>query len=127
MNGIPTSHHPLPVRISSAGTDLETISPLLSEAQAAVGDVPALLDLAKSVAATAPKPGEGRTAFLWELLASVTAVDIAAGRVLEPHLDAVAILAQARDKTAQDGGDFPDPDGPDFEGTWASSPPRRPA
>ena len=105
MNGIPISHHPLPVRISSAAADLETISPLLSEAQDAVGDVPALLELAKAAAATAPKPGDGRTAFLWEILASVTAVDVAAGRVLEPHLDAVAILAQAgrRGGTARPG------------------------
>ncbi|WP_155855832.1 acyl-CoA dehydrogenase family protein [Arthrobacter sp. 9MFCol3.1] len=118
MNGIPISHHPLPVRISSATADLETISPLLSEAQAAVGDVPALLELAKSAAAAAPKPGDGRTAFLWEILASVTAVDVAAGRVLEPQLDAVAILAQAGDDAAQHGRDCPDPDDADFEGTW---------
>ena len=118
MNGIPTAHYPLPVRISSAAAALDALSPLLSEAHAAVGDVPALLDLAKAAAATAPKPGDGRTAFLWEILASVTAVDVAAGRVLEPHLDAVAILAQAGDKAAQDGGDFPNPDGAEFEGTW---------
>jgi hypothetical protein len=29
------------------------------------------------------------------VLASVTAVDVAAGRVFEPHLDALAILSQA--------------------------------
>src|SRR6478736_5469782 len=118
MNGIPISHHPLPVRISSAAAELETISPLLSEAQDAVGDVPALLELAKAAAAAAPKPGDGRTAFLWEILASVTAVDVAAGRALEPHLDAVAILAQAGDDAARHGRDCPDPDNADFEGTW---------
>jgi len=32
---------------------------------------------------------------LWELLASVAATDVAAARVLEPHLDAVAILFQS--------------------------------
>ena len=91
----PRSPSTRPVRISSDPAYLDTIGPLLSAAQAAVGDVPALLDLAKAAGATAPKPGEGRTAYLWEILASVTAVDVAAGRVLEPHLDAAAILAQA--------------------------------
>jgi len=107
-----------PVRISSAAGDLDAISPLLAEAQAAVGDVPALLDLAKAAAATAPKPGEGRTAFLWEILASVTAVDVAAGRVLEPHLDAAAILGQAAGLAAGEGRDCPDFGGTRFEGAW---------
>ncbi|WP_223987684.1 acyl-CoA dehydrogenase family protein [Arthrobacter sp. NicSoilB8] len=90
----------------------------MAEAQAAVGDVPALLDLAKAAAATAPKPGEGRTAFLWEILASVTAVDVAAGRVLEPHLDAAAILAQAAGLAAGEGRDCPDFGGIRFDGAW---------
>lgn len=120
MNG---THRPLPsvispVRISSGAAGLAAISPLLTEAQAAVGDVPALLDLAKTAAATAPKPGEGRTAFLWEILASVTAVDVAAGRVLEPHLDAAAILGQAAALPAADGRDYPDFDGIRFDGAW---------
>ena len=107
-----------PVRISSADPDLNAIGPLLTGAQAAVGDVPALLDLAKAAAEAAPKPGEGRTAFLWEILASVTAVDVAAGRVLEPHLDAAAILGQAADVAAGEGRDCPDFNGIGFEGAW---------
>ncbi|MBT2538358.1 hypothetical protein [Arthrobacter sp. ISL-69] len=71
------------------------MAPLLGSVREAVGDVPALLALARDLGRTAPRPGEGSTARLWELLASVTAVDVAAGRVLEPHLDAVAILSQA--------------------------------
>ena len=133
MNGTFTAHHapsamlspanasPVgisPVVIGSAAEDLDAISPLLAEAQAAVGDVPALLDLAKTAAATAPKPGEGRTAFLWEILASVTAVDVAAGRVLEPHLDAAAILGQAAGLAAGEGRDCPDFDGIRFDGAW---------
>ena len=133
MNGTFTAHHApsamlspatvSPVRVSpvvigSAAEDLDAISPLLAEAQAAVGDVPALLDLAKTAAATAPKPGEGRTAFLWEILASVTAVDVAAGRVLEPHLDAAAILGQAAGLAAGEGRDCPDFDGIRFDGAW---------
>lgn len=42
-----------------------------------------------------PHPGRGRTLALWELLASVSAADLVAARVLEPHLDALAILDQA--------------------------------
>ncbi len=118
MNGTPASHHPQPLLISSAAADLDAISPLLSAAQAAVGDVPALLDLAKEAAATAPTPGEGRTAFLWEILASVTAVDVAAGRVLEPHLDAAAILAQAGRQAAQEDGNLPVSDRAHFDGAW---------
>ncbi|PNH83660.1 hypothetical protein CXZ05_12360 [Arthrobacter sp. AFG20] len=60
-----------------------------------MGDVPALLAIAQHAGRSAPKPGDGRTARLWELLASVAAVDVAAARVLEPHLDAGAILSQA--------------------------------
>nr|WP_307105747.1 acyl-CoA dehydrogenase family protein [Arthrobacter globiformis] len=61
----------------------------------AVGDVPALLAIAQQAGRSAPKPGDGRTVRLWELLASVAAVDVAAARVMEPHLDAGAILSQA--------------------------------
>ena len=95
MNRTSASPRPRAVRISSAPEDLAGLNPLLDDALSAVGDVPALLDLAKAAGDAAPKPGEGRTAFLWELLASVTAVDVAAGRAIEPHLDASAILAQA--------------------------------
>jgi hypothetical protein len=118
MNGTLNAHSPLPVSISSSVAELAEIAPLLAAAKAAVGDVPALLDLAKAVSAMAPKPGEGRTAFLWEILASVTAVDVAAGRVLEPHLDAAAILAQADSETARGGAGFPDRHGLSFEGAW---------
>ena len=86
------------------------MGPLLESVRLAAGDVPALLGLARDVGRTAPRPAEGSTAQLWELLASVTAVDVAAGRVLEPHLDAVAILAQA-------GSTDPAPEGT-TEGAW---------
>jgi len=95
MNSTRETRAPRPVRISSTPAELAAISPLLDAAGAGVGDVPALLALAKDVGETAPHPGAGKTAFLWEVLASVTAVDIAAGRILEPHLDAAAILGQA--------------------------------
>ncbi len=118
MNGTPHDQPPLAVRISSAPEDLAALNPLLAAAQSAVGDVPTLLDLAKTAEETAPKPGEGRTAFLWELLASVTAVDVAAGRILEPHLDAAAILAQAAADSGGEGRNSPDRAGARFEGVW---------
>jgi alkylation response protein AidB-like acyl-CoA dehydrogenase len=69
----------------------------------AAGDVPALLALAREAGRSWPKPGDGSTARLWELLASVSAVDVAAGRVFEPHMDALAILAHAeRTQTERD-------------------------
>ncbi|KQX05082.1 MULTISPECIES: acyl-CoA/acyl-ACP dehydrogenase [unclassified Leifsonia] len=42
-----------------------------------------------------PRPGFGDTALVWEVLASVAAVDLSLARMLEPHLDALAILDQA--------------------------------
>ena len=118
MNRTPDSQRPLAVRISSAPEQLAGLTPLLETARSAVGDIPALLELAKAAAATAPLPGGGRTAYLWEILASVTAVDVAAGRAIEPHLDASAILAQAAGQPAVDGGDCPDRDGGDSDGAW---------
>lgn len=118
MNGTHNAHPPRAVRISSSTADLAAVGPMLEAAHAAVGDVPALLELAKAVAATAPRPGEGRTGFLWEILASVTAVDVAAGRVLEPQLDAAAILAQAAGETAAEGRDCPEFDGSRIDGAW---------
>lgn len=57
--------------------------------------VQALLDWSAAIGIELPRPGFGDTALVWELLASVAAVDLAAARTLEPHLDALAILEQA--------------------------------
>lgn len=59
-------------------------------------DVAATIDWAVRVGRDAPLPGSGRTARLWELLADAARRDVAAARVLEPHLDALAVLDQAR-------------------------------
>ncbi|MBK4348966.1 acyl-CoA dehydrogenase family protein [Lacisediminihabitans sp. G11-30] len=40
-------------------------------------------------------PGSGETRQLWEALATAAAIDLGAARAMEPHLDAIAILAQA--------------------------------
>jgi alkylation response protein AidB-like acyl-CoA dehydrogenase len=42
-----------------------------------------------------PLPGGGRTWERWQFLADVAAIDLSTARVLEAHLDAVAILAEA--------------------------------
>ncbi|HEY3572697.1 MAG TPA: hypothetical protein VGK98_02600 [Arthrobacter sp.] len=92
-----------PVRLSpaearTAGGEPESsldLERLLDRVASAVGDVTALLAIAQQAGRSAPKPGDGQTAQLWELLASVAAVDVAAARVMEPHLDAGAILAQS--------------------------------
>lgn len=84
-----------PVRMISTQSELAWTVPLLDSVASAAGDVPALLSLAREAGGNWPLPGGGHTAHLWELLASVAAVDVAAGRVFEPHVDAQAILAQA--------------------------------
>jgi hypothetical protein len=102
----PVRLNPAPARKADVEPVLETgpvlegelsldVERLLDRVASAVGDVPALLAIAQQAGRSAPKPGDGRTARLWELLASVAAVDVAAARVLEPHLDAGAILSQA--------------------------------
>lgn len=53
------------------------------------------LELARSWATRLPLPGHGATTGLWEALATVGAVDLSVARTLEPHLDAMAILAEA--------------------------------
>lgn len=81
--------------MASTQRELAWTVPLLDSVASAAGDVPALLSLARDAGVNWPQPGGGHTALLWELLASVSAVDVAAGRVFEPHMDAQAILVQA--------------------------------
>ncbi|MGD8200594.1 acyl-CoA dehydrogenase [Ornithinimicrobium sp. W1679] len=73
------------------------LTALLDDARAAAGDPVAALALADRAASLLPLPGTGRTAELWRGLAELAAVDLTVARALEPHLDAVAILAQAAD------------------------------
>lgn len=57
--------------------------------------VGAALDLARDLGATTPVPGAGRTAERWELLGRLGSHDLTVARAVEPHLDALAILAEA--------------------------------
>ena len=56
---------------------------------------PLLEALAATDAGAVPLPGEGRTQERFAALARVATADVTAARVLEPHLDALAILAEA--------------------------------
>ncbi|WP_341953554.1 acyl-CoA dehydrogenase family protein [Salinibacterium sp. TMP30] len=60
------------------------------------GKVDAALQLAVTLGATVPLVGAGSTATLWSALATVAAADVTVARVVEPHLDALAILSQAK-------------------------------
>lgn len=84
-----------PVLLASTQEEFDRWMPLLERVSPLAGNVPALLDLASEAGGSWPLPGAGRTAVLWELLASVAATDVAAARIFEPHLDALAILQQA--------------------------------
>lgn len=71
---------------------------LLDAARAAAGDPDAALGLVERAAELLPRPSGGRTAELWRGMAELAAIDLTVARALEPHLDAVTILAQARDE-----------------------------
>lgn len=68
---------------------------LLDAAARCAGDPSPMLAALRATRGTPPVPGTGATLSLWELLASVAALDLTAARTLEPHLDAAAILDQA--------------------------------
>jgi alkylation response protein AidB-like acyl-CoA dehydrogenase len=69
---------------------------LAAEAEDARGDVRRALELAERWGGRLPAPGQGRTTHLWEALATLGAVDLTVARAVEPHLDALAILAEPR-------------------------------
>ena len=66
-----------------------------SHAADAGDDVRAGLDLAIRLGPDVPLPADRRTATRWNVLASAAAGDVTAARVVEPHLDALAILGEA--------------------------------
>lgn len=72
---------------------------LETAAAAAVTAVPlgveGALELARALGDQVPAPGRGRTAEYLSVLATLGAVDLTIARVVEPHLDALAILDQA--------------------------------
>lgn len=79
------------------------VSRYVSVAEASPGDVGALLELLPGAGVAVPLPASGRTLDRFAVLASVAFVDTTAARMLEPHLDALAILAEAGVRFADDG------------------------
>lgn len=63
--------------------------------QLAGADLGKVLDWSSTAAAAVPLPGGGQTLRRWEWLATVAAADLTLARSVEPHLDALAILAEA--------------------------------
>ncbi|MHA7239512.1 acyl-CoA dehydrogenase [Arthrobacter sp. TMS1-12-1] len=68
---------------------------LADRVDAARGSLPRTLALAGELGAVVPLPGSGRTVLTWQLLAGLAEADLTVARVVEPHLDALAILDQA--------------------------------
>jgi alkylation response protein AidB-like acyl-CoA dehydrogenase len=75
-------------------------------------DLAGALPLAHDLGHRLGTPGGGRTRELWEVLASLGAADLTVARAAEPHLDALAILDEARrggetgPPSAAEGGTF---------------------
>ena len=115
---------PVPVRLATGSasadgplTDRLDLVELAAGAGALVGKpVADALAWAVGVGRQAPLPGSGATLERWELLATVAAVDLTLARVLEPHLDALAVLAEAPDQGAPAPADA-------TYGVWAAEAP----
>ncbi|WP_104168538.1 acyl-CoA dehydrogenase family protein [Arthrobacter sp. SX1312] len=86
---------------------------LVDRVDAARGSLPRTLALAGELGAAVPLPGSGRTALTWQLLTTLAAADLTVARVVEPHLDALAILDQAGMGTPAGPAGLPD-----GAGTW---------
>lgn len=86
VDGVDTSAGPRPVLLGPGPA--RSLGPLPTSVDEALRDLPEWPgDLL---------PGHGATLRLWEVLATLAADDLAVARTVEPHLDALAILDQAR-------------------------------
>lgn len=85
------------VQFTPAGCVPETAftRDILAAAEQCAGDPGPMIRALQTTAGAPLLPGRGQTAALWQLLASVAALDLTAARTVEPHLDAAAILDQA--------------------------------
>lgn len=91
----------MPVLLDLGAGRSESLLALVGEASDARADVHASLALAVRIGSHAPLPGSGRTRELWDALASIAAIDLTTARVIEPHLDALAILAEAGESSPE--------------------------
>lgn len=79
-----------------AGRDAgRVLQGLTEKAEDARGSLPRALALSVALGSETPLPGHGATAVMWQLLTTLAATDLTTARVVEPHLDALAILDQA--------------------------------
>jgi len=86
---------PRPVRLGLSPEAAPRLAEIGLESTALAGaPVEEVLAWAVRLAEEAPLPGRGATLARWELLATVAAQSLTVARVVEPHLDAVAILAE---------------------------------
>ncbi len=85
----------LPTYIVAPTHDDGALAHLTEQTTNCKGNVDDALQLARQLEQTAPQPGGGGTIELWNTLATVAAADVTVARVVEPHLDALAILNQA--------------------------------
>lgn len=86
------AHPPFPLLVPASTPGLDGVRAALQSADAVDGFG---TDIAATLAWVVGLPRPGSLAATWELLASVAARDVAAARVLEPHLDALGILHEA--------------------------------
>ncbi|UJH70137.1 hypothetical protein [Ornithinimicrobium sp. INDO-MA30-4] len=77
-------------------------------------DIDSALRLANSLSGLGPQIGISSWPVL-SALATIASIDLSAARVIEPHLDALAILHQA-------GSTSQPPRGADAPGTWGFTP-----
>lgn len=87
--------HQPPVLIGTVDDGwLGALEELATTAGDLAGDVTGALRLAHELGARCPLPGH-QTTVVWSVLATLGAADLTVARVVEPHLDALAIVAQA--------------------------------
>lgn len=75
--------------------DVAFLHDLYEMARGCGSDIAKLLELARELGHNLPFPQNGNVLQLWQALATLGAADLTAARVIEPHLDALAILDQA--------------------------------
>ena len=94
------SRDPMPSRIVAvADADRRLLDWAAEAASAAVPrGIEAAVELARTLGERVPSPGHGRTVDSLSVLATLGAIDLTVARVVEPHLDALAILDQARER-----------------------------
>lgn len=82
--------------VTIGASDPALLAAVTSGANEAAGSgLDAAIAFARRIGQEVPFPGEGRTADSLSVLATIGAIDLTVARVVEPHLDALAILHQA--------------------------------